>query len=95
MVFCHRNEEVATGKFWSLVLLEDNLKKKLQVQKAEVLFIAFLSYSTEACTTTTTTTIWWVFYGGVPTPDTASHIMVSASRIIENLEIASCLCLGV
>lgn len=95
VVFCHRNEEVATGKFWSLVLLEDNLKKKLQVQKAEVLFIAFLSYSTEACTTTTTTTIWWVFYGGVPTPDTASHIMVSASRIIENLEIASCLCLGV
>ena len=27
-------------------------------------------------------------------PDTASHIMVSASRIIEKLEIAYCMCLG-
>lgn len=59
------------------------------MQKAKVLLIAFLIYNLKAWTK-----IWQCFMEVSQLPDTASHVMVSSSRITQKLEIAYCMCLG-
>lgn len=72
-----------------LVLLEEKFKKYVvQAQKTEVFFIAFLIYNSKAWTEKKKKTYGGCFMEVSQPRDTASHITVSASRIIEKLEIA-------